>query len=154
MSAKLYTSNDLIRALTAQFPAAWNPIVMNAHYCAVPRSWVENVFRPYIWDFQQARGQLTYRKRGNQCEHYALRAALEAVDLFRLMPDDQVPPEAESLAVSAVKYLRGAGTSEAVWHEADLWFHEGIWFPWEPQLRSYFEFTEAERLTVQQAIIP
>lgn len=154
MSAHLYTSNDLTRALSAQYPAAWNPIVMNAHYCAVTRPWVEKQFTGYIWNFEQARGQLVYRKRGNQCEHYALRAALEAVDLFRQMPDDQVPAEAESLAVAAIKYQRGAGTSEAVWHEIKLWFHAGVWFPWEPQMRRYIEFTESERLTVQQAIIP
>lgn len=150
MPAHLYTSNDLTRALAAQFPGAWNPAVMNSRYCAATRGWVEKQFTGYIWNFEVARGQLAYKARGNQCEHYALRAALEAVDLFRQMPDDQVPAGAESLAVAAVKYNRAGVLG---WHEVNLWYHGGVWFPWEPQQRRYFEFTESERFSVQQAII-
>jgi hypothetical protein len=150
-NARLYTSNDLILALNAQFPAAWSPIVFNSKYCAVTRSWVEKQFTAYIWSFETARSQITYRKRGNQCEHFALRAALEVVDLFSKMPEDQVPADAESVAIVATKYLRADGRG---WHEVNLWFHGGVWFPWEPQTRRYFDFTEAERLSVQQPIIP
>jgi hypothetical protein len=156
MNAKTYTGSELRMALQNQFAGAFlGPVVlMNDRYCAVPRAWVERQFSKYIWAFEQSRGQLVYRKRGNQCEHYALRAALEVVDLFRLMPDDQVPADAESIAVAAIKYLKGAGTPAATWHEINLWFHEGRWFPWEPQQRLYLTFTDAELVTVQQPIIP
>jgi hypothetical protein len=137
-----------------QFPYVGLPVFMNSRYCAVPRRWVERQFSAYMWNFEAARGQLGWRQRGNQCEHFALRAALEVVDLFRQMPDDQVPADAESIAVAAVKYQRGAGTREAIWHEVNLWMHGAEWFPWEPQTRRYFEFTAAEIPTVHQALIP
>lgn len=156
MNAKVYTGADLRLALKNQFAGAFaGPVMlMNDRYCAVPRAWVEQQFSSYMWNFEQARGQLGYKKRGNQCEHYALRAALEVVDLFRQMPDDQVPAEAESIAIAAVKYLRGAGTPASTWHEINLWFHEGQWFPWEPQQRRYLTFTAAEAPTVHQPIVP
>lgn len=154
MPAAIYTSADLVRALRDQFPLAGYPAIMNTRYVAVTRDWVAKQFTGYIWRFEQARGQLTYSNRGNQCEHYALRAALEVVDLLRQMPDDQVPADVESIAVAAVKYQQNAGTPLAVWHEVNLWYFAGQWFPWEPQRRAFFTFTEAERLTVQQAIIP
>jgi hypothetical protein len=154
MPAIVYTGADLVRSLREQFPAVGFPVIMNTRYVAVSRDWVSQRFTAYIWAFEQARGQLTYSKRGNQCEHYALRAALEVVDLLRQMPADQVPADVESIAVAAVKYEQNAGTPMAVWHEVVLWFFAGQWFPWEPQRRAFFTFTEAERLTVQQAIIP
>jgi hypothetical protein len=154
MTATVYLGADLVRALVAQFPAAYGPAILNGRYCAVTREWVEKRFSGYIWNFQIARGQIAWKSRGNQCEHFALRAALEVVDLFRQMPDGSVPAEAESIAVAAVKYMKGAGTPAAVGHEVNLWFFEGAWHAWEPQTRTFFDFTDAERVTVQQAIIP
>lgn len=153
-TAQLYNQADLVGPLRVQFPAAGSPIIMNNRYCAATRAWVEQRFSNYFWNFEIARGQLTYKTRGNQCEHYALRAALEVVDLLRQMQDSQIPEDAESLAVACCKFLKGAGTDAAAWHEVNLWFFEGAWFPWEPQLRAFFEFTEAERLSVQQVLIP
>lgn len=156
MPALLYTSTDLIASLRRQFPNWYvqGPCVMNNGYVAASRSWVDARFSTYIWQFQQARGQLVWNKRGNQCEHFALRAALEAVDLLHQMPEGSVPADAESLAIACCKYQRGAGTASPVWHEVNLWLHDGTWNPWEPQTRTYFQFTEAERLTAQQFIIP
>lgn len=150
-TARVYSSAELVTALLAQFPYALAPAIMNARYCAATRAWVEQRFSNYFWNFEIARGQLTYKTRGNQCEHYALRAALEVVDLFRQMQDADVPADAESMAIAAVKYLRSDGLG---WHEVNLWFLDGTWCAWEPQQRAFFTFTEAERLTVQQAIIP
>jgi hypothetical protein len=152
-TARVYASSELVAALAAQFPCSYiqGPIFMNDRYCAVTRKWVEGPFSTYLWEFEIARGQITWLKRANQCEHFALRAALEAIDLFRQMPDDQVPSEAESLAVAACKYLRSDGKG---WHEVNLWILDGSWSAWEPQQRAFFTFTEAERLTVQQIILP
>lgn len=156
MSAYLISSADLVTIALRQFPMGnfQGPCVMNARYVVADRQWVEKMFTGYMWNFEKARGQLEWRKRGNQCEHFALRAALEAVDLLRLMPAASVPVEVESLAVAACKYQRGAGTAQAEWHEVNLWFHSGAWYPWEPQTRRYFEFTDAEIKTVHQLIIP
>lgn len=153
-NARVYTDRDLIVAFYRQFPATSNVVIMNNRYCAATRGWVEKQFAGYLWNFQVARGQLVWRKRGNQCEHFALHAALEVVDLFRQMPDSAVPLEAESIGIAAVKYLRQAGTPAAGWHEVNTWFLGGVWCAWEPQTRRFFDFTEAERLTVQQPIIP
>ncbi|MBX3736704.1 MAG: hypothetical protein KF715_08450 [Candidatus Didemnitutus sp.] len=156
MPVLVLSSANLIQAARAQFPswAVQGPCVMNGVYVATSRSWVEKQFADYLWDFQQARGQQTWQKRGNQCEHFALRAALEVVNLLAQMPDGSVPPEVESIAIAACKYYKGAGTPAAVWHEVNLWFHDGAWHAWEPQTRRYFEFTPAELNTVQQIIIP
>lgn len=153
-NARVYSSAELIGAFYRQFPNASPAAIMNSRYCAATRAWVDARFSNYFWNFEIARGQLEYRKRGNQCEHYALRAALEAVDLFRQMPDDAVPADAESIAIAAVKYSQQAGTPAAGWHEVNTWFLGGVWCAWEPQTRKFFDFTEAERLTVTQPIIP
>ena len=154
-TSRLFTSHELRLALHNKFNGSFAgpAIFLNDVYCATTRAWVEKQFTGYIWNFQQARGQLVYRKRANQCEHYALRAALEVTDLFRQMPDASVPAEAESMAVACVKYQKGAATPAAVWHEVNLWFLEGSWWEWEPQTRKFFTFTEAERLTAQQFLI-
>jgi hypothetical protein len=150
MSYKQYLASDLVRALVQQFPAAYcQP--MNLHYCATTRAWVDGPFGKYFFDYLAARNDRTWRKRGNQCEHFALRAALEAVHLFSQMEDPQIPPEAESLAVAAVAYQRADG---AGWHEVNLWYLDELWVPWEPQTMSFFKFTESERLTVTMPIIP
>lgn len=155
-NTRVISSGELVRALMAQFPlwSVQGPCVMNGTYVAATRSWVERQFAGYIWRFEQARGRLVWKKRANQCEHFALRAALEAVDLLAAMPEGSVPAEAESLAVACCKFQQGAGTPRAVWHEVNLWFHDGAWCPWEPQTRRYFTFTEAERATVQQILLP
>jgi hypothetical protein len=147
---RLYGAAELNAQLQAQFPAAWSPVWLNSHYCAATRGWVAGPFAKYFWEYLAARGDLKYRKRGNQCEHYALRAALEAVKLFADADDPKIPEEAESLAVAACEYVRADGTGK---HEVNLWFVDGGWLPWEPQTRAFFEFTEAERLTVAKPII-
>lgn len=156
MRARLYSSSDLVVAAREQFPL-WRtdgPCVMNNVYAGVSRAWVERQFACYLWEFETRRRQRTWQKRGNQCEHFALRAALEVVNLLAQMSDGEVPAGVESVAIAACKYLQHAGTPHAGWHEVNLWMHDGVWCPWEPQTHRYFAFTEAERATVQQLIIP
>lgn len=155
MMPRLYTKEELRAALVRDMAGAWMgvPLFLNSTYCAVTKEWVEDRFAPYILRYQQARGQVTYKRRGNQCEHYAIRAALEAVDLLRQMPDDAVPAEAESMAVATVIYTQGAGTPAAVLHMINLWFVGGFWREWEPQTTSWISFTPAERQSVQSPII-
>lgn len=153
MPAKIVTGQQLQEALARQFPlwAVQGPCLMNSTYVVASRAWVQSKFSNYMWNFQIARDQLEWKKRGNQCEHFALRAALEAVELLHWMPDADVPPEVESLAICCCKYLRSDGRG---WHEVNLWFHDDVWNPWEPQTRSYFDFTPSEVNTAQQFIIP
>lgn len=155
MSAKLYDAEVLRQALLRDFPGCWQGVAMflNKTYCAVTKEWVEDRFSPYFLKYQQARKQIVYRFRGNQCEHYAIRAGMEAVDLFSQMPDAGIPPEAESLAVGAIMYLRGAGTAASGMHEVNIWYIGGFWREWEPQTRSWLRFTEAERQTARLPII-
>lgn len=147
---RVYRDQELVAQMLTQFPGAWAQ-PMNGSYCATTRAWVAGPFAKYFFDYLAARGDLKWRARGNQCEHFALRAALEAVHLFSQMDDPKIPAGAESLAVAAVKYRRA---DTGAWHEVNLWLIEGAWVPWEPQTMSFFEFTEAERLSVQQPIIP
>lgn len=151
MSYAVHTGAELVQQLVAQFPLAGAPAIMNDAYCAVTRPWVEKPFSRYFFNLLAARDDLKWRKRGNQCEHFALRAALEAVELFSHMDDPEIPAEAESVGVAAVKYLRADG---AGWHEVNLWYLDGVWVPWEPQTMDFFTFTPNEALTVQQPIIP
>ncbi len=151
MSYRLYLGSELANMATLQFPRAWNPAVMNVLYCATTREWIDGPFAKYFRDYLTARGDLVWKTRGNQCEHFALRAALEAVHLFSHMEDPQIPAEAESLAVMACKYFRSDGKG---WHEANLWLLAGIWEPWEPQTQTFFTFTPDERNTVQQLLLP
>ena len=123
---------------------------MNATYCAATRGWVGGAFGKYFFDYLAARGDLKWRKRGNQCEHFALRAALEAVHLFSQADDPRIPAEAESLAVAACKYR----SDTLGWHEVNLWWIDGVWMPWEPQKMAFFEMSAAERQTVQQIVVP
>lgn len=147
---RIYSHVELVAALVAQFPAAASPSVMNEKYCATTKEWVQETFATYVWNVEVARGQLKYKKRGNQCEHYSLRAALEVIDLFSQMPEEAVPAEAESLAIACCMYRR---TDNQKLHEVNLWYIGGVWLPWEPQTRTFFDFTEEERLSVKQAII-
>jgi hypothetical protein len=153
MSYATHTMIELRLALTRQFPSAFvdGPAFMNSVYCAVTRDWVENHFATYYFQYLAARGQKTYAKRGNQCEHFALHAALEAVDLFRQSTDPEIPADAESVAVAWAKYFRADGLG---WHEVNLWFLDGVWTPWEPQQMSFFTFTASEIQTTQQIGIP
>ena len=147
----LHSAADLQAALLAQFPSAGGADFMNAAYCAATRGWVGGPFSKYFFDYLVARGDLKWKKRGNQCEHFALRAALEAVALFSHTEDPRIPAEAESLAVAACKYWRADGRGA---HEVNLWCIDGAWLPWEPQTGAFFEFTPAEAGTVQRVIIP
>ena len=150
---QLYRRPYLLKQLAAQFPmASWpNPIIMNEAYCAMSEDSIVKQFASYMWAFQAARGNLTYQRRGNQCEHYALRAALEIVDLFRQMNDTEIPPEAESIAIAACSFDRAEGKGR---HEANLWLIAGVWRSWEPQTREFFTFAETERLSVAEVIVP
>lgn len=152
MNAMTYAGPVLAARLGAQFPLTqWPaPIVMNGVYCAATRAWVEGLFAKYFFDYLAARDDKQYSKRGNQCEHFALRAMLEAVDLFSKTDDPGIPSEAESLAVAVVKYQRADGRG---WHEVNVWWIDGQWQPWEPQTMTFFEFALTETATVQQAIL-
>ena len=153
MSVKVYSAADLVGALARQFPRSYfvqGPAIMNGSYCAVTRRWVDGPFTRYYFDYLAARDQRKYSTRGNQCEHYAIRAALEAVELFRQAMDGEIPEEAESIGVAWFKYAKGGN----LWHEANLWFLDGEWVPWEPQTLSFFTLTAAEHATVQQIAIP
>lgn len=151
MSYALHTGAALTAQLTAQFPAAWNPAIMNGSYCAATHAWVSGPFSKYFFDYLAARDVLKWKKRGNQCEHFALRAALEAVYLFGQSEDPAIPAEAESIGVAACKYQRADGRG---WHEVNIWFIDGVWMPWEPQSFEFFTFASSEIPTVQQVIIP
>lgn len=151
MSPLVISGSDLVRQLVKQFPGAWNVNLLNNVYCVTTRMWVDGPFAKYFFDYLAARDDLKYRVRGNQCEHFALRALLEAVDLFSKSDDPEIPAEAESIAICAVTYTRSDNQAR---HEVNLWYLGGEWVPWEPQKCSFFTFTEAERLTVSQPIIP
>ncbi len=147
----LYTWAQLEAKMREQFPLTQlGSDPMNDRYCAATRGWVGGPFSKYFGEYLTARGDLKWRKRGNQCEHFALRAALEAVQLFSQADDPNIPAEAESLAVAACKYK----SDTLGWHEVNLWFLDEMWVPWEPQTRAFFEFSEVERFTVQKPIIP
>lgn len=150
-TSALHTGAELVAKLYAQFPFAGMVTIMNDRYCAVTRAWVDGPFAKYFFDYLAARNDLAYRPRGNQCEHFALRAALEAVQLFSLDQSPQIPVDAESIAVAACAYKRADGAGE---HEVNLWFVDGVWAPWEPQQRRFFAFAESERLTTCQIIVP
>jgi hypothetical protein len=150
MSALVISGSDLIRQLVKQFPYAWNVTLFNNVYCVASREWVDGPFAAYFFDYLAARDDLKYRSRGNQCEHFALRALLEAVDLFSKTDDSEIPAEAESIAIAAASYTRADGAGR---HEVNLWYLDGKWVPWEPQQRRFFTFTEAECLSVTQAIL-
>lgn len=155
MSTKVYHQQELHAALIRDFAGAWLgvPLFFNQTYCAVTKEWVEDEFAPYFVKVLAARKQITWQRRGNQCEHFALRAGLEAVDLFSQMPEADVPAEVESVAVAAIMYQSRAGTPTAVMHEVSLWFIGGFWREWEPQTRRWLNFTTAERQTAQRPII-
>lgn len=147
----LHTGPALVATLMAEFPgtAFPGPAIMNDVYCAATRGWVEGPFAKYFSEYLFARDDLRWRKRGNQCEHFALRAMLEAVYLFGHDERPEVPAKAESLAVAAIKYRQDSG----VWHEINLWLIDGEWLPWEPQTQKFLTLSAAERATVQQAIL-
>ncbi|MBI5770901.1 MAG: hypothetical protein HZA93_24195 [Verrucomicrobia bacterium] len=151
MTAIVYTGAQLVAKLNEQFPAtAWPaPVVANNVYCAPTRAWVERDFATYYFRLLAARDDLRWAKRGNQCEHFAFRALLEAVDLFGKMEATGIPAEAESLAVAAIKYHRADGP----WHEINLWYVDGQWEPWEPQTQRFVALTLGEIATVQQAVL-
>lgn len=148
MNYRLYNVLEIQQSLGKQFPG-WlvdGPAIYNAWYCAPTRAWVDGPFAKYFFDYLNARDQRAYAKRGNQCEHFALRAALEAVDLFRRSRDAEIPAQAESLGVAWCKYRRADGA----WHEVNLWLLDGVWQPWEPQLMRFFTLNFEEVATVQQ----
>jgi hypothetical protein len=149
MSYRIHPSHELQAVFADQFPNHWPIVALNESYCTVTRAWVDGPFSRYFFDYLAARGVLKWKKRANQCEHFALRAALEAVYLFGQSDDPEIPSEAESIAVAAVKYRR----DDHVWHEVNTWFLDGVWVPWEPQAMAFFQFSEAERITVCQPII-
>lgn len=153
MTPRIYTAQELNLTLYRDFPSGHSPEFLNNNYCAVTKEWVEDRFAPYIFLVEKARGQQKYQRRGNQCEHFAIRAAMEAVNLFRIMADDSTPAEVESIAVSVIKYLRGAGTSAAFMHMVDAWYINGYWREWEPQSRTWFTMTDAERKTARPLMI-
>lgn len=153
MSYRVHDWLPLAQQLCVQFPkiqTIYEPLFLNATYCSVTRDWVNGPFSKYFFDYLAARGDLKWRKRGNQCEHFALRAALEAVYLFGQSTDSEIPSEAESIAVAAVAYRRRDG----VMHEVNLWYIGGIWQPWEPQTMSFFDFTESECFSVEKPLVP
>lgn len=154
MTARLYDANQLAQTLFRDFPRYENaPLFLNATYCAVTKEWVDDLFGPYLYKVQKARGNVTYKRRGNQCEHFAIRAAMEAVDLFRAMADDSIPVAAESLAVATIIYQSRAGTPHAMKHMVNVWYIGGFWREWEPQTRSWFQMTDAERKTAMNPIV-
>lgn len=144
---------ELQEQLSRQFPAyaSQGPAFMNGFYCEVTRDWVAGPFATYYRDYLKARGQNVYATRGNQCEHFALRAALEAVDMFRQSTDPEIPADAESIAVAWAKYLRADGRG---WHEVNLWYVGSVWQPWEPQTQEFFTFQQSEINTVMQIAVP
>jgi hypothetical protein len=152
MPYAVHTNVELQGLLLAQFPAL-QPLaieITNARYLAITRAWVEQ-FAPYYRAYLAARGQTVYAVRGNQCEHYAIRAAMEAVDLFRQSTDTEIPADVESIAVAWAKYFRSDGRG---WHEVDLWLLDGLWTPWEPQTQTFFAFTPAEITSVSKPFVP
>lgn len=155
MTPRLHDSEALWHTLYRDFPGCWlgAPLFLNKTYCAVTKEWVEEQFAPYLYKVQKARQQLPYRRRGNQCEHFAIRAAMEAVDLFRAMDDDSVPDGAESIAIAAIIYESRSGTPQAGQHMVNVWYIGGFWREWEPQTRTWFRMTEAERGTAKSPIV-
>ena len=150
-SAVLHNSTQLAIRLAVAFPGTVEPpaLLLNGTYCAVTRAWVEGPFAKYFSDYLRARDDLQWRVRGNQCEHFALRALLEAVYLFGHDVQAGVPAEAESIAVAAVSYHRDSGGG----HEVNVWLIDGEWLAWEPQTQKFFEFSPTERASVKNAIL-
>lgn len=153
MIPRIHDAAELQRNLVRDFPSCYGALFLNQTYCAVTKEWVDDHFAPYLFKVEKARGQRTYKRRGNQCEHFAMRAAMEAVDLFRAMADDSIPAAVESLSVGTVIYQRGAGTPAAFTHMVNVWRIGGFWREWEPQTRSWFQMTDAERKTAINPIV-
>lgn len=151
MAYKTFTAQQLITSLQAQFPAVQNTHeITNQTYHRITKEWVDKVFAPYFREVLFARNKTTWRAKGNQCEHFAFRAMLAAVDCYDDTAQNDAEMVAESIAVSWIKFKIHNG----VWHAINLWWIDGIWQPWEPQTQQWRPFIEQEHFSAHKPIVP
>lgn len=146
----MLTAEQLRNELWSTYPGAFfTDEITNRRFHTVTRDWVTRKFGPWYWEYLRARGLHTWTLRGNQCEHFAMRALLELVTLFHQARDAEIDPTVESLAAAWVKYIRADGVAHAV-----LTIRvEAGWELWEPQTQQFFTPTAGERATVTKPFV-
>jgi hypothetical protein len=144
------SSSQVTSELWQAFPASiLNDEVCNSEYHLVTRDWVEKGFAPWFWEYLRARDLAEWVSRGNQCEHFAMRALLELVTLFCQAADREIDADVESVAAAWVEYIRDDGRKHAVL----VIRVETGWEPWEPQTQQFFKFSAGEQKTVKKPFV-
>ncbi len=150
MSYVVLTSLQIRTELWGAYPAAaFTDEVTSDRYHAVTREWVERRFAPWFWDYLRARDLHTWTLRGNQCEHFAMRALVELVTLFHQTRDARIDAGAESVAAAWVRYRRDDG----LWHAVVAIRVETGWELWEPQTQQFFTPSAAECASVTRPFV-
>ena len=151
MSPRTRNIFELRDALLKRYPEVIYsaPPLTNIEYHCVTREWVDNVFAPYFRDLLFALNKATWRKRGNQCEHFAIRAVLAAVDCFDATAQNRANITAESVSVAWIAFAQDTG----VVHAIVSWFIDGQWTEWEPQNQQWLTLSAAELKTVHHPFL-
>lgn len=148
MSAPLtITDADLRARLLERYSSAiWRaPVITNSTYHRATRGWVDKVFAPYFRDLLFALERSGWSREGNQCEHFAMRGVLAAVDCHagtaRKRGSRRGTITAESLAVGWIGYTQDTGGGHAI----NVWdLAEGL-CEWEPQNQRWVTLSATER---------
>lgn len=142
-------TGDYVRALwVLQFnPPCASGMICNATYAVTTQEWVEKKFAQHFRDYLFARDLLKYALQGNQCEHFAMTALLEAVNCYRSTWVPGTAPESIAACWIAFQPDNSAGG-----HAIIAWLIDDYWQGWEPQTQSWRALTATEALTVHHPI--
>ncbi|WP_221029934.1 hypothetical protein [Actomonas aquatica] len=142
---------DLRRALYRRYlrTPLKPPFMGNKTYHCVTVEWVDRVFAPYLKELQWSLNKDTWRQRGNQCEHFAMRTVMAAVDCLDVAAQQDESITAESIAIGLLPYTQDRNGSG---HAIVTWFIGGEFSEWEPQTQRWVTLSPAERASAYTPI--
>lgn len=128
-------------------------IEFDEDYAPVSKRFILEVFSPYFEGILRRKKKLIPRKQSNDCDKFARRAALEAIDLH-----DDTRPGKSSIAFGVLKYRIGGEVGKEHWINVGAnWKATGpvilnVFF-YEPMTRSEVFLTQQELFTCEYVII-
>lgn len=139
--------------LQRQFPRlrGLSVYLTNDRYAVTSRQWVDENFAPYFAQLLFALNKRTWKRAGNQCEVFSMRALTALVDCFAAaMSNADNTHGYESVAAAWIAFKPDHQNKHAI---LIIYLDGEGWQGWEPQTQKFRPLTETETQSVDFAFL-